>query len=92
MRLSAQKLRLGLLCGPSLVLLATACSDFDTTRSTPPRGTIGEELYGVVCDRVAAEALREDLSGASYQGVCHKDASGSYADAIDVSRLPPATD
>jgi hypothetical protein len=93
MRVSAPKLRLALLSGPSLLILAAACgSDFDTTRATPPRGTIGEELFGVVCDRVSAEALREDLSGASYQGVCHKDASGNYADAIDVSKLPPATD
>jgi hypothetical protein len=92
MRVNAQKLRLGLLSGPSLILLATACSDFDTTRATPPRGTTGEELYGVICDRVASEALREDLTGASYVGVCHKDSTGAYADAIDVSKLPPATD
>lgn len=92
MRLSAHKLRLVLLSGPSLAFLATACSDFDTTRTTPPRGTIGEELYGVVCDRVSAEALREDLNGSSYQSVCHKDASGAYASTIDSSKLPPAAD
>ncbi|MEO8874037.1 MAG: hypothetical protein ABI461_00490, partial [Polyangiaceae bacterium] len=92
MRLSAHKIRLALLSVPSLALLATACSDFDTTRTPPPRGSIGEELFGVVCDRVGAEALREDLSGASFKNVCHKDASGTYADTLDTSALPPAAD
>ncbi|MEO8801169.1 MAG: hypothetical protein ABI551_24975, partial [Polyangiaceae bacterium] len=74
------------------MFLATACNDFDTSRATPTRGTTGEELYGVVCDRVGAQALREDLTGAAVHGVCHKDASGNYADAVDESALPPPAD
>jgi hypothetical protein len=73
----------------SAVIFGSACSsDFDTTRSPPPRGTIGEELFGVVCDRVGAQALREDLTGASYAHICHKDAAGTYADTIDNTFLP----
>ncbi len=92
MRLSRHNVRLSLLCAPSLVFLATACNDFDTSRATPTRGTTGEELFGVICDRVGAQALREDLTGASVHGVCHKDAGGNYADAVDESVLPPPSD
>ena len=81
-----------LFCVSLLGLLAASCADFDTTRTPPPRGTIGEELFGVVCDRVSAEALREDLSGAAAHGVCHKDANGQYADQVDQTQLPPPTD
>ncbi|HEX7666280.1 MAG TPA: hypothetical protein VF407_17260, partial [Polyangiaceae bacterium] len=83
---------MSLICAPSLAFLATACNDFDTSRTSPPRGTTGEELYGVVCDRVGAQALREDLTGAAVHGVCHKDSSGNFADAVDESQLPPPSD
>jgi hypothetical protein len=54
------------------LLAATACGqDFDTTRNVPSRGTLGAELYGVVCDRMGAQSLHEDLSGASYHAICH---------------------
>jgi len=72
-----------------LLVLGTSCAkDLDTSRATPPRGTIGEELFGVVCDRVGAQALREDLTGASFGPICHKDADGAYADHVDTSVLP----
>ena len=58
----------------------TGCSDFSTARVTPPRGTFGAELYSVLCDRVGAQALREDVTGASFQAVCNPDANGNYAD------------
>ncbi|WP_394842571.1 hypothetical protein LZC95_36580 [Pendulispora brunnea] len=73
-------------------LTAVGCVDFNTTRATPPRGTVGEELYGLLCDRVAAQAIREDMTGASFAGVCHKRADGTYADAVDTSKLPPIDD
>lgn len=92
MRRLAQKTRLSLFSMPLLVMLATACTDLDTTRNVPVRGTTGEELFGVVCDRVSAQALREDLSGASFHAICHKDANGQYADQVDESQLPPPTD
>ena len=69
---------------------APGCAkELDASRVPRQRGTIGEEIYGVVCDRVAAQELREDLSGASFRGVCHKDATGAYADEVDEALLPP---
>lgn len=79
-----------------LALLVVACAssgcagDFDTTRVTPARGSLGRELFTVVCDRVGAQALREDITGASYRDVCHADATGAFASVtVDASRLPP---
>ncbi|MCA9592832.1 MAG: hypothetical protein KC776_05960 [Myxococcales bacterium] len=71
--------------------LSISCSsDFDTTRrTTEPVGTLGDDLYSALCDRVGASVLTEDLSGASYRGVCHRDKFGSYADSVDESKLPP---
>jgi hypothetical protein len=67
----------------------TGChDDFDTKHTPPPRGTVGEEVFGMLCDRVGAQALREDLTGASFKDLCHKRADGTYADAVDESRLP----
>ncbi|CAN5753544.1 hypothetical protein BH09MYX1_BH09MYX1_20450 [soil metagenome] len=72
------------------VLAVSACADIDTSRALPQRGTIGEEVYGTFCDRLAAEQLREDLTGASFRGVCHK-VNGSFSDKVDETLLPPAT-
>ncbi|AKT39258.1 hypothetical protein [Chondromyces crocatus] len=82
----------GLLGVTLLVGAAASCHEaFDTTRRALPRATLGDDLYGVLCDRVGASALAEDLTGASYQGVCHLDADGVYADEIDVAKLPTPT-
>ena len=49
------------------LLTAAACSnDFDASRNIPPRGTLGADLFGVVCDRMGGQSLHEDLSGASF--------------------------
>ncbi len=80
---------LGLIGLASLSAFAPGCHEFDTERSVPKRGSVGEEIYGVLCDRVGAQALREDLTGASFRDVCHKPAGGSYKDEVDTSRLPP---
>jgi len=76
---------------PLLILAGTgaACTDLDTSRNIPARGTVGEDLYGIVCDRVSAQALREDLNGSSFTAICHKNADGKYADDVDQTRLPP---
>jgi hypothetical protein len=78
------------LAGAATVALAINCNDFDTTHTPPPRGTIGEEVFGIFCDRVSAQALREDVSGASFRALCHKQ-RGTYASAVDESKLPPLT-
>jgi hypothetical protein len=73
--------------------LGAACSDtFDTSRTLPPRGTLGEELFGVVCDRLGGQSLHEDLSGASYEGICHRFGSAPFADTVDQTKLPPMVD
>jgi hypothetical protein len=67
-----------------------ACApQFDTTRDPPARGTVGQELFGVVCDRVGAQSLTEDMSGASFHYVCHPYPDGTYATAVDQTQLPP---
>ena len=91
-RLSARPSRLlcRLIGAAGLACLAAApgCSEeFDTSRQLPPRGTVGEEVYGVLCDRVAAQALREDLTGASFRDICHKPRNGDYANEVDASKL-----
>src|SRR5580700_6130229 len=74
-----------------LIVGAAACSDFSTNRVVPPRGTFGTELYTVVCDRVGAQSLREDVTGASFAAVCHPDANGNFASQVDQSLLPELT-
>src|SRR5678816_2278198 len=84
-------MRLFLRAGLSVAILsALACTDIDTTRNPVPRGTIGEEVYGAFCDRVAAQVFPEDLTGDSYRDVCHKN-NGQYATTVDETLLPPIT-
>ena len=80
--------RLGLLGIGTLAV--SACADIDTSRALPQRGTIGEEVYGIFCDRIAADQLREDMTGASFRNVCHK-VNGTFADKVDESLLPAPT-
>ncbi len=72
----------------SLVLLSAACaSEIDGARKVDPRGTLGEEVYGVFCDRLGAQSLREDLTGESFYSMCHK-VNGVYASQVDQTKLP----
>lgn len=93
--LSRQRMGLRTLRGASVFALAIAsslasCTDFDTTRAVPEaKTTLGEDLFGILCDRVGASSLAEDLEGASYRGICHKGPDGGYADRVDQKRLPP---
>jgi len=67
---------------------AGCAADFDTNRVTARRGTLGREMFTMVCDRVGAQALREDVAGISYHSVCHADESGAFTNEVDVQRLP----
>ena len=69
--------------------LGACATDLDTTRVVPRRGSLGQEMFTLVCDRVGAQALREDVTGASFHAVCHADARGKFADRVDVSKLVP---
>lgn len=77
----------------SCFVLAAAVSagcagEFDTNRTTPKRGSLGREMYTLVCDRVGAQALREDVTGGSFHAVCHADADGNFTTEVDRSRIP----
>src|ERR1700712_1914072 len=77
----------------ALSLAAPGCSTFDTSRHPAPRGTLGRELFAVICDRVGAQALRDDVAGLSFRPVCHADPiTGAYADKVDQAILPALYD
>src|SRR5579884_1460186 len=92
MRASSGRVRGGLIPVLLGVSAAVACSDFDATRTPPPRGDVGTEMFGVICDRVGAQGLHEDLSGASYHDVCHPAADGTFSDTVDTDLLPQRAD
>jgi hypothetical protein len=80
---------LGVVGLAALSILTPGCAhEFDTERPQVKRGSVGEEIYGVLCDRVGAQALREDMTGASFKNVCHKPVGGEFADKVDQSKLP----
>ena len=67
---------------------ACGCTpDISTQRNTPSRPSLGEQLYGVFCDRLGAQSLHEDLSGTSYHLLCHRK-DGAFADKVDTRFLP----
>jgi hypothetical protein len=59
-------------CTSFLLVLSSAgaCSHFDATRRPAPRGTLGEEIVRVFCERMAREAHPEDVSGEAWKPVC----------------------
>jgi len=76
----------------AVVGAAASChEDIDTTRIAPPKATLGDDFYGVLCDRIGAGSLAEDLTGGSYHAVCHYSNAGTYADTVDTSFLPPVS-
>jgi|SRR5450432_54385 len=78
-----------------LVAAAARSNDFDATRNTPARGSLGADLFGVVCDRMGGQSLHEDLSGGSFHVLCHgENGDGVFGDAsmhVDTAKLPPIT-
>ncbi len=78
---------LGLALLPGAVAIGCS-SDFDATREAPKRRSLGAELYTLICSRIGAQALREDISGRSYASVCHADSKGNYASKVELSKLP----
>lgn len=66
-----------------------SCNAIDTTRAAPYVATLGDDLYGTLCDRLGASSFTEDQSGQSYQAICHPTPGGVYGDEVDESVLPP---
>lgn len=80
---------LGLVGLVVLSAMTPACApELDTSRPAIARGSVGEEMFGVICDRVGAQALREDLTGDSFRGVCHRPQGGQFEDTVNVQKLP----
>jgi hypothetical protein len=71
---------------PLVALLgAVACTKpLDTTRHDAPRGTLGEEMYRVLCERMASEEHPADVTGSQSRALCHGEAA---ADASTTPRL-----
>lgn len=46
------------------------CATFDTTPPAVTQGTLGEEIYQVFCERLAAEADRTDVTGVRWKPLC----------------------
>lgn len=69
---------------------AGACNpDFNASRPTPPPSTLGDDVFSIMCDRVAASEHPEDLEARYSHAVCHIAADGTYADDYDQIDMPP---
>ena len=52
------------------LLLGSCTTPFDSTRVVPVRGSLGEEIYRVVCQRMASSELPNDVSGIETRELC----------------------
>ncbi|MGZ3416512.1 MAG: hypothetical protein ACXVEE_01540 [Polyangiales bacterium] len=69
-----------------------ACAEeFDTTRRAPAPVSFGDDLFQVLCDRVAATADPGDTEARKSRVVCHPDETGTYGtDYLDGDgAMPP---
>lgn len=71
-----------------LGLIPGCGNEFDAERKAAPRGSLGSELFSLVCDRVGAQSLREDITGSSFHDVCHAKRDGSYSVKVNRALLP----
>ncbi|MCA9641717.1 MAG: hypothetical protein KC492_13520, partial [Myxococcales bacterium] len=72
-----------------LGLIPGCSNDFNLDRRAPARGSVGTELYGLVCDRVGAQSLREDITGGSFHEICHPNPNGEYSTQVKRELLNP---
>ncbi|MBI2390824.1 MAG: hypothetical protein HYV09_14635, partial [Deltaproteobacteria bacterium] len=74
----------------SLIAAASgACgNEFDTTRRASEPLTLGDDLFQVLCDRVAATADPFDLEARKSRVVCHPDGEGKYGDDYSEADRP----
>jgi hypothetical protein len=57
-----------------LVWISLGCSTFDPNRVPVARGTLGEEIVRVFCERMASEANPTDVMGLRWKPVCRGEA------------------
>jgi len=60
-----------LLALSTFVFVSACAHEFDTTRVAPARGTLGEEIYKVLCERIASEENPADTDGSESHAVCN---------------------
>ncbi len=57
-----------------LVWISVGCSTFDVNRVPVSRGTLGEEIVRVFCERMASEANPTDIMGLRWKPICRGEA------------------
>src|SRR5262245_20564600 len=57
----------------------SGCEPFNDTSYSQPRGTLGEEIDKLVCERMSTEAFPNDVSGREARALCNGAASASAA-------------
>lgn len=68
------------LLAAALAATAPGCAEEPALeRVVPERGTLGEEIYEVVCQRFASEEIPEDVSGRTTRDLCAGDAGPDRA-------------
>ncbi len=84
--MTADKTNAKLKHGYTLAYLSTG--DVDTNRTILARGSLGQEMYTLVYDRIGAQSLPDDVTGASFHGIYHANERSEFAESVDSSRLP----
>ncbi len=51
-------------------VLTSCAQEFDTTRVAPARGSLGAEIYKVLCERIASEENPADTDGSESRDLC----------------------
>ncbi|MBI4956296.1 MAG: hypothetical protein HY908_30040 [Myxococcales bacterium] len=82
----------GIALGGLVVGMSASCEEFDATRRALPKNTLGDDIYGAICDRLGASSFSEDLTGSSYRAICHYDENGAYGSVVDLGYLPAPPD
>lgn len=88
------RVRMGLgVVGAMLLASLPGCSgETEIAPARPKRGSLGEELYGALCDRMGAQNIPEDLTGASYRSLCHPEADPKgvlvASSTVDETKIP----
>lgn len=66
--------------GGALFVFTSSCDhSFDTERQVTSRGSLGEEVYRVFCQRLAASELPDDVSGVQSRALCAGEAAPETA-------------
>src|SRR5687768_10662423 len=76
------------LLSAAAVVSFTACEKFDTERVAPASQSVGQELYGLLCDRLVSQNFPEDIEGKRFDRVCHPGPNGKFLEAPAAAKEP----